>query len=255
MKTLKKQLTKILLACSLVWGVPAIAEVEMLDENATKQQIRDAFFNKGNQEVKTRGINLSPETEEVNEDVSEEYQTRGIEGFSTEEQKLKVPSRARVKKVKPAKKKYAKRPPKKASKKVYKKPQKKYTKKTYRKKYPPKPQAQNKQRYDAGVATAIQFKYNSDELLSGSRTFIKNFGDVLAETDVKFIIEGHTDASGAENHNYQLSKQRADKIKRIFVTEHNIAENRIITIGKGETSLRFSANNYKNRRVEIKPMQ
>ncbi len=49
-----------------------------------------------------------------------------------------------------------------------------------------------------------------------------------------FVIEGHTDLSGSPQHTLELSKRRAEAVKR-YLVEHGISADRLTTIGYGST--------------------
>lgn len=49
-----------------------------------------------------------------------------------------------------------------------------------------------------------------------------------------FVIEGHTDLSGSPQHNQELSKRRAEAVKR-YLVEHGIAAERLTAVGYGAT--------------------
>jgi outer membrane protein OmpA-like peptidoglycan-associated protein len=67
-------------------------------------------------------------------------------------------------------------------------------------------------------------------------------------------IEGHTDNVGRDDRNLDLSRRRAESVRR-WLTEHGIAEGRMLAEGFGET--RAIADNatptgrQQNRRVEF----
>ena len=81
----------------------------------------------------------------------------------------------------------------------------------------------------------VQFKTNSDELLEGSLPDIQSLADFLIRNDsVTAIIEGHTDDIGDAEDNLQLSKARAESVKKLLV-KLGINEGRIATEGYGDT--------------------
>ena len=81
----------------------------------------------------------------------------------------------------------------------------------------------------------VQFKTNSDELLEGSLPDIQSLADFLIRNDsVTAIIEGHTDDIGDFENNLQLSKARAESVKKLLV-KLGINEGRIATEGYGDT--------------------
>lgn len=77
---------------------------------------------------------------------------------------------------------------------------------------------------------------------------LKNYPDLVVE------VEGHTDAIGTDEYNYNLGLRRAQAIKKVLVS-NGVAANRLVVTSKGEA--RPIANNESssgraiNRRVEI----
>ncbi|MCX7553538.1 OmpA family protein [Marinicella sp. S1101] len=83
-------------------------------------------------------------------------------------------------------------------------------------------------------------------------TKVLDFIDGYPERNIR--IEGHTDSSGSDAFNLNLSQQRADAVKSLLV-DYGINSSRIEAIGMGE-SLPVADNNTeagkaKNRRVDI----
>ncbi len=78
---------------------------------------------------------------------------------------------------------------------------------------------------------------------------------MLANLNVKFIIEGHTDSGGKRLYNLMLSQKRANNVKKYLVSKGIPAEN-LVAIGLGFSKPKY--NNFSlggrqlNRRVEIK---
>jgi outer membrane protein OmpA-like peptidoglycan-associated protein len=73
--------------------------------------------------------------------------------------------------------------------------------------------------------------------------------------DTTIVVEGHTDSTGSDTYNMQLSDRRANSVKRLLV-QRGVADYRITTIGYGE-SRPVATNNtpegrQMNRRVEIR---
>ena len=68
----------------------------------------------------------------------------------------------------------------------------------------------------------------------------------------KFELEGHTDASGGENYNLNLSEKRALAVKDYLVATCGVAEQRFTWLGRGESDpAETDPLAAKNRRVEI----
>lgn len=81
----------------------------------------------------------------------------------------------------------------------------------------------------------------------------------LAETlqkydDTNILIEGHTDATGADDYNMQLSDWRAETVSK-FINEKGVKNSRITMEGYGEeqpvASNETAEGRQQNRRVEV----
>ena len=76
----------------------------------------------------------------------------------------------------------------------------------------------------AALALPAQFAFDSAEILPSARQQL----DALAEgirmlpAIQSVVIEGHTDATGTEAYNEQLSQRRAHAVKRYLVAAHGI---------------------------------
>ena len=101
----------------------------------------------------------------------------------------------------------------------------------------------------------ILFDTDSYALKSATRDQLSDFAKTLnkyQDTDVR--IEGHADATGPEDHNLKLSKQRADAVGN-YLGSLGVKTSRIDEMGYGETQpiADNSTENgrQKNRRVDI----
>lgn len=110
---------------------------------------------------------------------------------------------------------------------------------------------------DGLVMTLGDFVFDSASA-NIKQTAVDNFTKVLEFIDgypgQNIRIEGHTDSSGSDTFNLNLSQKRADAVKALLV-DYGIAASRIEAIGMGE-SLPVADNNTeagkaKNRRVDI----
>ncbi len=106
------------------------------------------------------------------------------------------------------------------------------------------------------VTQAIRFATGSAEILPDSKPALDEIAAVLQEDPkLELIIEGHTDNVGAAETNLELSRRRAEAVKRWLVGGPAIAEVRLTTAGYGIT--RPVADNgseegrARNRRVEL----
>ena len=103
----------------------------------------------------------------------------------------------------------------------------------------------------------INFEHDSTKVLPESLPLLDSVGrmlDLAAVRDEVLVIEGHTDASGTERHNDNLSVRRAKAIKSYLIESYNVDPGRLVTLGHGETALHDSATptNPINRRVEFR---
>lgn len=102
----------------------------------------------------------------------------------------------------------------------------------------------------ATFRSEVLFDFDSAVLKSGGQAELTRVARVLNRYPETLIrVEGHTDATGPEIYNQQLSQRRADAVKTALVSEGVRAE-RIETIGFGE-SRPVSSDNAENRRVSI----
>jgi OOP family OmpA-OmpF porin len=105
------------------------------------------------------------------------------------------------------------------------------------------------------VLTGSHFAFNSAELAPSAKTELSDTVDSL-KTDpaLRVRIDGHTDSVGSAAYNVQLSKRRADSVKRYLVSQ-GIAADRIETQGLGLTKPiadnATAEGRAKNRRVEV----
>jgi outer membrane protein OmpA-like peptidoglycan-associated protein len=106
------------------------------------------------------------------------------------------------------------------------------------------------------ISLEITFEKNSYELNAKAVEVLSVLGKALNEKrlqDFTFMVEGHTDASGGENYNLNLSEKRASAVKVFLAKEYHVAENRLKIVGKGESELLTNVNpaSATNRRVKI----
>jgi len=108
----------------------------------------------------------------------------------------------------------------------------------------------------------VLFDFDKWDIRKDGEDSLKKIGDIIkAYKSPKVIISGHTDSKGSEEYNMQLSKKRAESIKKWLVDKENISSEIIETAGFGETRPKVPNVNpdgsdnpegrQKNRRVEI----
>ncbi|HOP07528.1 MAG TPA: CsgG/HfaB family protein [candidate division Zixibacteria bacterium] len=106
------------------------------------------------------------------------------------------------------------------------------------------------------VTHGILFDSDSHVIKKESYKTLKNIGELLSEdAGLRLSIEGHTDSDGSDDHNLELSRQRAESVRNYLVANYGIAADRLESKGWGEskpidgnTSPEGKAN---NRRVEL----
>jgi outer membrane protein OmpA-like peptidoglycan-associated protein len=106
----------------------------------------------------------------------------------------------------------------------------------------------------------ITFDYNSAEISQKSLPSVQALGRALTSPDLKgstFVVAGHTDASGGESYNQDLSERRADAIKRYLVEKYSIQPADLVTVGYGKSKLKDPSQPTAeiNRRVQVVNME
>ena len=106
------------------------------------------------------------------------------------------------------------------------------------------------------VTTGILFNVNSAEIKPESYGVLKDIANNLkAASGVKVTIVGHTDSDGDDAANLELSKKRAESVKKSLVNDFGIDTSMLETDGKGETEPvspnDTPQNKANNRRVEF----
>jgi outer membrane protein OmpA-like peptidoglycan-associated protein len=97
----------------------------------------------------------------------------------------------------------------------------------------------------------MMFDLNSASLKPGAYSEIDNVAKILQDyPQTNIRVAGHTDASGPEIYNQQLSERRAISVKNALI-QRGVADYRIEAIGSGE-SMPISSSAAMNRRVEIR---
>ena len=110
-----------------------------------------------------------------------------------------------------------------------------------------------------GAIKGITFENNSDEIRPSSTKTLDKAVEVLTNNpDIRIKISGHTDAKGDRDHNLDLSRRRAESVKK-YLVDHGIAENRMTTEGLGPDkpvdTNDTKAGRANNRRIEFDIIQ
>lgn len=103
---------------------------------------------------------------------------------------------------------------------------------------------------------ALFFKTAKNQLTDASYSILQSVSELLKEyPSAQFVIEGHTDDSGGDAQNQQLSQVRAEVVKN-YLIEHGISADRLQAIGYGESrpiaDNRTKRGKFMNRRVELR---
>ncbi len=102
----------------------------------------------------------------------------------------------------------------------------------------------------------VRFRLGSAELTDAAMRQLDELAAAMraeALVESRFLIAGHTDATGAAAYNLALSRRRADAVKSYLVRRNGIVETRLETVGWGEERLKdpFDPASVVNRRVEV----
>jgi outer membrane protein OmpA-like peptidoglycan-associated protein len=101
----------------------------------------------------------------------------------------------------------------------------------------------------------INFDTDSDVIKAESKpTLDKIVGLMKEKSDWKLLVEGHTDSSGGDAHNNELSRKRADSVKA-YIVAGGIDATRLTTAGLGSSKPvagnDTASGRAQNRRVEL----
>ena len=105
------------------------------------------------------------------------------------------------------------------------------------------------------MSDAVLFDVDSAAMKAVSRGTLDQMADVMVRyPDSDILVKGHTDSTGSEKHNQELSERRAKTVSNYFI-DKAVAAQRITAIGFGEI-MPIAPNDtpegrQKNRRVEI----
>jgi type II secretory pathway predicted ATPase ExeA/outer membrane protein OmpA-like peptidoglycan-associated protein len=101
--------------------------------------------------------------------------------------------------------------------------------------------------------------FEQDSALIGAQygAYLRRIADALAENPgASAIIEGHTDNTGPEGYNQELSSRRAIEVRNALVDELHVSTTRLTAVGAGANSPvqpnTSSSGRAYNRRVEVR---
>ena len=110
--------------------------------------------------------------------------------------------------------------------------------------------------YDHAYELVVYFPFDSAELTDYARNQLYALGTALrspALLPYRYLIAGHTDATGLPEYNRDLSIRRAYSVTRHLVERYGIDPRRLLNTGWGATQLKDPRNPRSgiNRRVEV----
>ena len=112
------------------------------------------------------------------------------------------------------------------------------------------------EKLNRSIDLEIQFETNSAKLTKTAEKQLEILAKAFLSEDLsqsKFIIAGHTDASGAATYNKSLSRKRAEAVVVYLEEKFQINRTRFVVKGYGEERLRDEIDPKAsiNRRVEV----
>lgn len=102
----------------------------------------------------------------------------------------------------------------------------------------------------------VLFETNKSKLFPNAEAKLNDVAKALTQQDPdsQIVVEGHADSQGDDQHNLELSQQRANAVREYLVTQ-GIAADRIVAKGYGESrpvaDNKSAEGRANNRRVEI----
>ncbi len=105
--------------------------------------------------------------------------------------------------------------------------------------------------FDSGIV----FDVNKSDLKSQFQGELSELAVILKKyEDTEILLEGHTDATGSDEYNLELSKKRAQSVSN-FLAGQGVTVNRFTIMGYGESQPiadnETTAGRQQNRRVEV----
>lgn len=105
------------------------------------------------------------------------------------------------------------------------------------------------------LSSEASFDVNQASIKSSFRDSLRKVAGVIAEYDKTAIhVIGHTDSTGSNSYNQQLSEKRASSVAR-YLSQNGVQRDRMRMAGRGEeqpvANNDSSAGRSQNRRVEI----
>ena len=103
----------------------------------------------------------------------------------------------------------------------------------------------------------VFFDQDSAIIADQYRPALQQIADTLAkDPEASVILEGHTDASGSESYNLDLSNRRANAVREALINEFNVSSTQLTAMGSG-SAIPIQPNSSaegraQNRRVSVR---
>ena len=123
--------------------------------------------------------------------------------------------------------------------------------------FPTKRRSLSDQPLPEAIALPIPFANGSAAILQSAESLLLEMGKAISvgqKQGVGVILEGHASHTGDAGYNLELSRNRADAVKRFIVSRFDLNPALVITLGKGysEPLDGLAPDHDDNRRVQIK---
>lgn len=101
----------------------------------------------------------------------------------------------------------------------------------------------------------VHFNFDSATLTSEAKSILNSVASTIStHPSQNIVIEGHTDSTGSDSYNLDLSQRRAESVMN-YLTSKGVSSSRLRAVGRGESdpvaSNSDAAGRKMNRRVEI----
>lgn len=120
----------------------------------------------------------------------------------------------------------------------------------------PKGARVNKRGCLVSVTLDVKFPSNQAVVLDAYLPQIEAFATYISAKKSTIEVQGHTDDTGNEAYNIELSEKRAQAVRELLATRFGVPSERVSFIGYGSAqpvvSNDSAENRAKNRRIEIK---
>jgi outer membrane protein OmpA-like peptidoglycan-associated protein len=108
----------------------------------------------------------------------------------------------------------------------------------------------------SSLSIPVRFAFDSADILPEARSQLDAVAEGIKQlpSTRSVIVEGHTDATGSDGYNLDLSKRRAAAVRNYLVRVHGIEESRLQHLGLGKLQPIDGTDPFapQNRRVQFR---